>query len=134
MVGFLTACSPPVETVTFEGKTVPATSIVEAETLGQNFIDVMCSVINESTITEEYVNDLQQVANNYGKTPPVVNDYENDWLLFPEMEKAINDRVEALKPLIGSPVDEANKKAVEEQCLFIQDALNMAFQDFNNME
>lgn len=133
LIGTLSACSPAVPMVEFEGKEVPATTISEAKALGQNFIDVMCSVVDEGTITEAYVDDLVQVADNYRATPPVENDYENDWLIFPTMADAIETRVEALQPMIGSPVDEEAKNVVNEQCVFIQSALDLAFNDFENM-
>lgn len=133
LIGMLTACSPSVPMVEFEGKQVPATTIKEARALGQNFIDVMCSVGSEETISQEYVDDLQKVADNYLATPPVENNYENDWLIFPTMAKAIETRVTALEPMVGSPVDEETKSALEEQCIFIQSALDLAFDDFEAM-
>lgn len=133
LIGSLTACSPPVEMVEFKGKEVPATTITEARALGQNFIDVMCSVVDEETITQAYVDDLKQVATNYRETPPVVNNYDNDWLTFDTMGDAIDSRVAALEPMVGNVVDEETKKAVDEQCVFIQGALDMAFEDFESM-
>lgn len=134
LIGLLTACTPQPAMVEFNGKQVPATTVEEARVLDQNFVTTMCSVLDEDTITQEYVDSLQEIVDTYKVTPPVVTNYDNDWLKFDVLAGSVQKRVDALEPMVGQPVNEDGKAAVKEQCTFIQSALDMAFNDFEDMQ
>lgn len=125
----LSGCSPQ-PTVEFNGKTVPATTIKQAQQLDQEFITTMCDITSQDTITEGYVNELSKMAKKYQDTPPVVENYNNDWLKFDTMASALQDRVDVMTPLIGTPITEDMKAQTKEQCNFVQGSLDMAFKAF----
>ena len=127
----LSGCSPQ-PTVEFNGKTVPATTLQEAQKLDQEFLTTMCAITTQDTITQEYLDSLNTVALKYQKTPPVVEDYNNDWLKFPVMSSAIQDRVTTMTPLVGTSITEDMKAQTKAQCDFVQSSLDAAFKDFNS--
>lgn len=127
----LSGCSPQ-PTVEFNGKTVPATTLKQAQQLDQEFLTTMCAITTQDTITQEYLDSLTAVAKKYSDTAPVVEDYNNDWLKFPVMAGAIQDRVKTMTPLVGTPVTEDIKTQTKAQCNFVQSSLDAAFKDFNS--
>lgn len=127
----LSGCSPQ-PTVEFNGKTVPATTIEQAQQLDQEFLTTMCAMTTQDTISQAYVDSLETVVKKYKSTPPVVENYNNDWLKFDVMASALQTRVDTLTPLVGTPITEDMKKQTKDQCNFVQSSLDMAFKDFKS--
>ena len=109
-------------------------SLDEAESLGGEFVDVVCELGSLDEVTQTYLDELTALADKYdaAKSPEVSEDNkDNAWIQFDTLSGALNDRADALKVEVGTAIDADWKVELDGQCGFVKTSYKDTFDALN---